>query len=106
MCVTVPKLLSVPAKVLAFLISGANALGVTYLFTSPVTSYIGNLSVLALADPISVSPLMSRPTTGTGPEEFATLIPSSSLDVDALTPVTSPCGIVGNVCRFKSPSIY
>ena len=58
------------------------------------------------ASPIAVKPAMSRPTTGTGPVEDATIIPSSSLDVEAFTPVTSPCGIVGNVCRFKSPSIY
>ena len=106
LCVTVPKLVIVVAEVDAFLIIGAKLVTWTYLFTSLVTSYTANLSLLAVAFPISVSPLISRPTTGTGPDGDATLIPSSSLDVDALTPVTSPCGIVGNVCRFKSPSIY
>ena len=49
---------------------------------------------------------MLSPTFGIGPVLSATLIPKKLFEVEAWTAVTSPCGIVGNVCKSPAPSIY
>ena len=62
----------------------------------PEISYTNNSSPDATPEPKSVLPVISSPTTGIGPVEFATLIPSKFSAVAASTAVTSPVVVLSS----------